>query len=250
VRLLADTGVLRKIDGDERLFLNRSPSADVLYDINRSVVAVLLNVSCSISALETSESANESSFAQRTARLVDDPTTQSRLVRSMLDDPIVHFDELNESERTYFERHRSYLIRHVSDATGLVTEVRREGVAMVDDAGDMTDIRIPDEGTDGHLTLLLVQWLGECAKNVPGKPVPLALVEEHVCSLIQIYGSRWRKDVCEAGAEVRLTEEVLSRLRSLRLIRLSDAGVMPLAACARYAVPNSTVTAVYERREE
>jgi uncharacterized protein (TIGR02678 family) len=249
VRLLSDSGVLRRVDGDERHFLNRSASADVLYDINRPILAVVLNVSCSISALDTGAAPAGSFFAQ-TAALVDEPTTQSRLVRSLLDDPILHFDELPDNERQYFERHRGYLIRHVSDATGLAAEVRREGVAMVDDAGDLTDIKLPEEGTDGHLALLLVQWLGECARNVPGKPVPLAVVEEHVCSLIQIYGSRWRKDVREAGAEVRLTEEVLSLLRSLRLIRLNVGGVMPLAACARYAAPNSTVAAADDRREE
>src|SRR5262249_27451312 len=126
------------------------------------------------------------------------------------------------------------------DATGLVAEVRREGIAMVDDTGDLTDVKLPEEGTDGHLSLLLAQWLAECARNVPGKRVPFPLVEEHVGSLIQIYGSRWRKDVREPGAEVRLIEEALLRLRALRLIRISNDGVLPLAACARYAACNST----------
>src|SRR5262245_17981885 len=37
VRLLMDIGLLHKLDGDERQFLNRNDSADVLYDINRSI---------------------------------------------------------------------------------------------------------------------------------------------------------------------------------------------------------------------
>ena len=55
-------------------------------------------------------------------------------------------------------------------------------------------------------------------------------------SLIQIHGSRWRKEVREAGA---LTEDALLRLRGLRLIQFTDGGVVPLAACGRYAAGDS-----------
>ncbi len=39
----------------------------------------------------------------------------------------------------------------------------------------------------------------------------------------------------QTEAEVRLTEEALLRLRALRLIRVTTAGVVTLAACGRYA---------------
>jgi len=52
VRLLLDSGLLRRIHGDEQQFLNRTGVRDALYEINRPVLAVMLNVSRSPSALE------------------------------------------------------------------------------------------------------------------------------------------------------------------------------------------------------
>jgi hypothetical protein len=64
----------------------------------------------------------------------------------------------------------------------------------------------------------------------------VATVEQYVRSLIRVHG---RKEVREASAEARLTEDMLLRLRALRLIQLTADGVIPLAACGRYAVRDS-----------
>ena len=53
VRLLMETGVLRRLDGDERQFLNRDDSSDVLYDINRHILAAILHVSRSPSSIRS-----------------------------------------------------------------------------------------------------------------------------------------------------------------------------------------------------
>src|SRR4029077_1144675 len=52
IRLLRDTGVLRKLEGDEPQFLSQNTSADVLYEVNRPVLAAILNLTCSPSAME------------------------------------------------------------------------------------------------------------------------------------------------------------------------------------------------------
>jgi hypothetical protein len=192
VRFLMDTGVLRKLAGDER---------DVLYDINRHILAAILQVS-------------------------DDPIPftedgrrqwiRSRLVRSLLDDPILYFHSLNDEARTYLEKHRSDLFREIYQATGLIAEIRREGIAMVDDAGDLADLKLEE----APLSLQLVQWFAECLKNHDGAAIPVSAVEDRVREL---------------GAEERLTEEALSRLRALRLIQITESGVVPLAASGRYA---------------
>jgi uncharacterized protein (TIGR02678 family) len=238
--------VLTRLDGDEKQFLNKQGSSDVLYDINRPILAAMLNVSRSASAVEAA-AANpiKASLAERAAEIVDDPIPsteatrgqwiRSRLVRVLLDDPILYFNDLNDEQRAYIERHRGHLVRQISEATGLIAEVRAEGIAMVDDAGDLTDLKLPDEGTDGHLSLLLVQWFAERFRVGAGASIPVSEVEEYVRDLIQVHGSKWRKDVREAGAETRLAEEALFRLRALRLIRLTDGGVVPLPASGRYA---------------
>ena len=210
IRLLLDYGVLRGLDGDEEEFLQRSGSSDVLYEIDRRILVAMLNVSRS------------PSLVNHASELIDDPIPEAedarsqwiraRLVRTLLDDPILYFKDLNDEERTYLEQHRGYLLRQISEATGLTAEVRREGIALVDHDGDLSDIDLLDEGTDGPLSLLLVQRLAEHARNFPGVAIPV--------TTLYFRG---------------LTDDTLLRLRALRLVELKPEGVVPLAACGRYA---------------
>jgi uncharacterized protein (TIGR02678 family) len=221
IRFLTDLGVLRRIDGDERQFLNRNDSSDVLYSLDRRVLASILNVSGSATAV-----ANE---ANPVAKLMDEPSRFSedrtqqirvRLVRTLMDDPILYFQDLDDEERTYLEQHRGHLLRQIHEATGLFAEVRREGIAMVDDAGDLTDLKLPDDGADVQLALSLAQWFAEFFRNDGNDVIPHSMIEAHI------------RDI---DGDLQLTEEALRRLRALRLIRITDAGVVRLAACARYA---------------
>ena len=242
VRLLADSGVLHRLTGDEQQFLNRSGSSGVVYEIDRPVLGAILNVSASASAVE--RTAGGDSLTKRVNALVEGPPPEdaaaghirARLTRILLDDPILYFDDLNDEERRFLEQHRSYLLAQIAEATGLLPEIRREGIAMVDDEGDLTDVQLPEENTEGHATVLVAGWLAEQARHRNGRAVPIATIEQHVVSLIRIHGSRWRKEVRERGAEAQLTELTLLRLRALRLIRISSGVVEPLAACGRYAV--------------
>jgi uncharacterized protein (TIGR02678 family) len=244
LRLLLDFGVLRKLDGDERQFLTKNDSADVLYDINRRVLAAVLQVSSSASAIQMGEHRYRSaSLAERTARLTDDspPLTEdgrkqwirSRLVRRLLDDPILYFHDLTDEERQYLDKHSSYLLRQICEATGLIAEVRREGIAMVDDTGELTDLKFPEDAV-GQLSLLLTRWFTEHLRNVGSSTILISAIEQHVHDLIQVHANEWRDDVREANAETRLMEDALLRLRALRLIQSTDDGVVPLAACGRY----------------
>jgi hypothetical protein len=83
--------------------------------------------------------------------------------------------------------------------------------------------------------LLLVQWFAECSRIGAGAVIPVAAVEDRVRNLIRVHGSQWHGDACEAGAEARLTQDALLRLRALRLVEFSGSGVVPLAASGRYA---------------
>ena len=254
VRLLVDTGVLHRRDGDERQFLNRDDSSDILYDINRHILAAMLHGSRSPSDIEaTAQRSNRNSLAERAARLVDDPALpgedarlqqiRSRLVRALLDDPILYFRDLNDEERKYLERHRGYLVRQICEATGLIAEIRGEGIALVDDTGDLTDLKLPDDGTTERLSLMLVQWCAEYLRTGAEAALPVSAVEEHIRDLIRLQGSEWPKEVREGGAETRLaalTDDALARLLALRLVQLTTDGVVPLAACGRYAAAGAS----------
>jgi uncharacterized protein (TIGR02678 family) len=176
-------------------------------------------------------------LADRAARLNGDPIPateearrgwiRSRLVRALLDDPVLYFRDLNDEERSYLEKHRGSLLREICEATGLIAEVRREGIALVDDAGDLADIQLPDQDTESHLSLLLVQWFAESSRRRTGEAIAISDVEERI--------SEWHKEAREPGAESRMSEDALARLRALRLIQLTPGGVVPLPASSRYA---------------
>ncbi len=131
---------------------------------------------------------------------------------------------------------RAHLTRQLSEATGLVPEIRREGVAMVDDRGDATDIGLPEEGTEGHLTLLIAEFLAGHARRAPGVAVPMAAIYQRTCCLVDVHRSHWRKSVTQAGAETAATDSTIDRLVALRLAARTSAGVVPLPAIARYSL--------------
>jgi Protein of unknown function (DUF2398). len=54
------------------------------------------------------------------------------LTRRLLDDPVVYYDELAEGERAYLIAQRHNITGRISEATGLLPELRAEGIAMVD----------------------------------------------------------------------------------------------------------------------
>jgi uncharacterized protein (TIGR02678 family) len=221
IRFLSDLGVLRRVDGDERQFLNRNDSSDVLYTLDRRILASILNVSRSASTV-ASEANPVAKLMDEASPLSEDRTQQirARLVRNLMDDPILYFQDLNEEERNYLEQHRGHLLRQIHEATGLLAEVRSEGIAMVDDAGDLTDLKLPDDCADVQLALSLAQWFAELFRNGADEIIPNPMIEAHIRQI---------------GGDLQLMEEALRRLRALRLIRITDVGVVPLAACARYA---------------
>jgi uncharacterized protein (TIGR02678 family) len=249
VRFLADSGVLRKIDGDDRQFRDRD-SEDALYDINRHFLAEMLQGKHSPSSIDmASEMASQRSggnaIAERAAMLNDDRLpaseearrqwTRSRLVRRLLDDPVLYFQDLNDEERIYLDRHRGALLREICEATGLIAEVRREGIALVDDAGDLTDMKLPDQDTESHLNVLLVQWFAECFRTRRGEAISISEVEERVGNFIHEHRSERHNDLRETGTEKRISEDALQRIRALRLIQISPDGVIPMPASSRYA---------------
>lgn len=104
---------------------------------------------------------------------------------------------------------------------------------MVDPAGAdaLTDVRTPEEGTDGHGTLLVAEHLA--ARG----PCTVRELEALVAALAVEHRTRWRKTVADPGGVVALTALAVDRLVALRLARL-DAGepplVTPLPAIARF----------------
>jgi Protein of unknown function (DUF2398) len=178
IRLLSDCGLLREVDG----------ASDVLYEIHRSMLAVVSNASHGAPVIDA------------------DTTIRARLVRALLDDPVLYFEDLSSEERQYFAAHGSYLLRQIHEATGLIPEIRREGIAMTDDAGDLADVQLFEEAG-------VLEWLARYARQYPGAAVPIDAIQQ----------------------KTRQLDDTLLRLRGLRLIQVTTDGVVPLSAVGRYA---------------
>lgn len=238
VRFLLDLQVLTRMHGDEEQYLNEK--GDVLYNVNRPALAAILNVKRGPSTIDAN------TLMERITALVEEPIPDTeeahnrrlrwRLTGRLLDDPVVYYDDLTEDELTYLHSQRSRLLRQIEEATGLAPEVRREGIAMVDERTGLTDLDMPEEGTDGHLALLLAECLADHLRSMGPIAASYAALHHHVRCLIVEHRGHWRKDVTQPGAEVTALDQTLDRLESLQLVKRTEDGVLPLPAIARYAL--------------
>lgn len=239
VRYLLDMRVLEHVDGDEHEFLNNT--SDVLYNVNRAILALMLNVSRGPSTVRP-----DLSLQARMQTLIEEqrPDTEDarnrelrfRLTRRLLDDPVLYFNDLEGSEIDYLNRQRGRLLRRVEEATGLIPEIRAEGIAMLDDRGDATDLEMPKDGTEGHFTLLLAEFLAQQVRERGSSRIGVGELQELASTLIQEHSSHWRKSVQEPGAEESLVADALQRLEGLRLIARDAEFVIPRPAIARYGI--------------
>jgi uncharacterized protein (TIGR02678 family) len=159
-----------------------------------------------------------------------------RLMRSLLDEPVLYYDELTEAEQTYLTAQRALLTRRAGELTDLAPEIRGEGIAMVDQRDELTDMRMPEIGTDGHVALLITEELAAQEGDV-------AVGDLHalVRRLAEEHRSYWRRNTREPGAEVGLVEHALERLVALRLVRREGDRVHPLPALGRFGLDTPTI---------
>jgi len=237
VRTLLAAGALRRVAGEEQAFVDAR--GDALYDVDRRVLAAFLGARRGPSTIDAAELDGRVEAA--TAELVvdtDESRTRAlrqRLTRRLLDDPVLYLDELDAAELAYLTLQRTRLLERIEEATGLVAEVRAEGIALLDPTGEATDLGLPETGTDGHVTLLVAEHLAFAG------PTPLPALAAHVEALAAAHASYWRADTRDPGAGEALAEAAVARLEGLRLVVRRGEVVVPRPALARYAVAEPTV---------
>ncbi len=238
VRWLLAHHVLRRVEGDEDAFV--AERGDVLYQVDRPVLARVLGTVRPPSTVEEDEPDARLSALVEEVRLDSDEARRRALrqaiTRRLLDDPLVYDDTLTPDERDYFHRSRVPLLAGLEEMTGLVAELRSEGVALVDPRGDASDVALPEEGTDGHVALLVAEHLADHARARPGEPMHRAALEDHVRELTRQHAKHWRKGATEDGAERELTERALGHLVALELVVVDGEDVLPRPAVGRYAL--------------
>ncbi len=245
VRWLIGHGVLRRVQGEEEAFV--ADRGDVLYQVERGVLAQVLDVRQPPSLVATTHHEGRLEAISAEPRLQGEEARRRelrhRMVRRLLEDPVVYVDDMTEEDLDYFQRSRAVILDRLEKATGLVPELRREGVAMVDADGDLTDLSLPEEGTTGHVTLLIAEHLAEQARATAERPVTVTIaeLEAAVRDLTAEYGQYWRKAAREPGAERELVRQAVEYLAGLRLVCVTERGVVPLAAIGRYGLVAASV---------
>jgi uncharacterized protein (TIGR02678 family) len=156
-----------------------------------------------------------------------------RLMRMLLDDPVLYLDRLTGDERTYLQQTIGSISGWIAEA-GLVLERRAEGWAAIDPDDTATDIRFP-EGNDlpKFAALLLLAVLQP--DTVPSGPVrhPRAAAEAVLADRLRANPTWARAYQDDAGA-TRLTDAALDLLTRMDLTAVDTTGVTLLAAAGRY----------------
>ena len=209
------------------------------YDVRRPVLGVLL------SGIRGPSTVTASSFEERLAELTAEPVAETdelrnqalrrRLTRRLLEDPVLYYDELDDDERSYLLSQRHAITRRIADATGLVAEMRAEGIAMVDPDDELTDVRMPEQRTDGHVTLLVAEFLARRDQATLGE------LHAFVRQVAAEHATYWRKGVTEPGAETELAGTALEKLSALRLVEVDGSVVRGRPAIARFALDEPTI---------
>ena len=155
---LATRGAITLADGDASGWASDPEAGEALYDIDRSVVHALfrpprvLQHLHSVRGLLAGDALDDESPA-------DPAETARRVRRALVERPVVYTEDLAAEEVPLL----SEVVTDVELFTGLRTERRAEGVALIDTSGRMSDVRFPSTGTVAQVALLLA---GEIADRV------------------------------------------------------------------------------------
>lgn len=239
LRLLVELGVLAERDGDTERFV-RADTGDALYDVDDRRLAQLVAAPSSPSLVDDP--------ADLPVEVYPDSEEGRRLrarhmvTRRLLDDPVVHYDDLGEREVDWLSHALGFVHDLLDRDVGLVVERRAEGLLAVDPARELTDETFPDGGsTAKHAALLLAELLTDRVRTARahGHDVPV-LDDTEVVALVaelrEAYAQR-----CEWAATYRdddgtaLARDALGLLARFGLVTAVEHGWQPRPAIARFA---------------
>jgi uncharacterized protein (TIGR02678 family) len=94
---------------------------------------------------------------------------------------------------------------------------------------------MPEQRTDGHVTLLVAEHLARQDQATLGE------LHAFVRQAAAEHATYWRKGVTEPGAETELVRTALEKLSALRLVEVDGSMVRGRPAIARFALDKPTI---------
>lgn len=161
--------------------------------------------------------------------------------RLLAETPVVLLDELTPDGRAWLQAGQEAEAELFADFLGLETEIRAEGVALLDPADELTDLALPGTGTIAEAALLMAERLVEELRPVPEEAappavlVPDALIDGALGDVIDDHGllAGWGSEYLADRTAFR--RDVLEMLRSMHLIAPAGRAWVLRAPAARYA---------------
>lgn len=237
VRLLIDWGVLLRIHGSEEGYIQ--DSGDVLYTLNRALLSRVPAFRRSPNSLSDVPAADRPAKLQEELGMASGEAEiraiRTRLLRLLLERPVLYYADLSSAESDYLRNQRGRLLDLLRAGTGLIPEIRAEGIALTDPETGLTDQRMPEEGTDGHAALLLADFYAAHLRGGASEhAIPYSQSERHLRQCAKQHAHRWRRDAREPAGLRQLHRKVVHRLCALKLLRQNGEELYPLPAIARY----------------
>lgn len=211
VELLAGLGVLTLRSG---VVGDLHSDDEAFYDVHRRRLALLLAdpVRCAEATAPEELEARDEDGGDLANR-----ARARRLLRALVEDPVLYLDDLVEEDRLYFLSQRGRLETLAEQLTGLTAERRREGTALIASARELTDRPFPARGHVKQLALLLLPEL--CARDGgPGTSVAAPEVGTVVRGLLARHREHWAWDPADPEAVARAGDQALAVLADLRLV--------------------------------
>jgi uncharacterized protein (TIGR02678 family) len=149
--------------------------------------------------------------------------------RRLIETPVVYLGDLDEEQVDWLRRNQRREQRIYEETFGLDSEIRAEGVALLDPDEELTDLTFPGTGTVAQAALLLLERLSASGEAGSERHVDALLTE-----LVAAHGRAWSKELREDLTGLRAA--VLDLLTRMSLIWQGPDGrweATPIAA--RYA---------------
>jgi uncharacterized protein (TIGR02678 family) len=217
LRWLVEHGVVRELDRSVTGY-ETDADADALLEVRNDRMALL-----PAAALVDAHSADE-----LLDRATGKGTGRAALRRRLVEDPVLHAEDVSPEDWTELRRRFGEESRYVEEMFGFVVEARAEGAAAIDVDGGCTDITFPAGGTTAHAALLLLDVLTTRHREGADPDV----LDGELRELLERYGRFWRKDVDPENLRV----EVVGLLAAMALATVeSDGRVRPRPVAARFA---------------
>ena len=165
-----------------------------------------------------------------------------RIMRILLDDPVLYLDRLDPAERAYLQQTIGGVANWAAEA-GMVLERRSEGWALIDPDNIATDLRFP-EGNDQvkFAALLLLSSLQPETVPVGTVRYPRHAAERVITARLRMNPTWARAYQAAADGAAQLAAAALSLLADLDLASVDQAGFTLLPASGRYRPEVADIT--------